>query len=77
MIALRYAGAFDQISWNSLSTENWNCFTVGIQGTSQDVFTDVPEPSTLAIFALGIMGLASRKFKKQSDIPAQPQGAEP
>jgi hypothetical protein len=28
--------------------------------------TDVPEPSTLAIFALGLMGLASRRFKKQS-----------
>jgi hypothetical protein len=28
--------------------------------------TAVPEPSTLAIFALGIMGLASRRFKKQS-----------
>jgi hypothetical protein len=28
--------------------------------------TDVPEPTTLAIFALGIMGLASRRFKKQS-----------
>mgnify|MGYP005988558707 CR=1 FL=1 len=26
---------------------------------------DVPEPSTLAIFALGMMGLASRRFKKQ------------
>jgi hypothetical protein len=26
----------------------------------------VPEPSTLAIFALGIMGLASRRFKKQA-----------
>lgn len=25
----------------------------------------VPEPSTIAIFALGIMGLASRKFKKK------------
>ncbi|MBA6291670.1 PEP-CTERM sorting domain-containing protein [Colwellia sp. MB3u-70] len=25
---------------------------------------DVPEPSTLAIFALGMMGLASRRFKK-------------
>jgi hypothetical protein len=26
----------------------------------------VPEPSTLAIFAIGFMGLASRRFKKQS-----------
>jgi hypothetical protein len=28
--------------------------------------TSVPEPSTLAIFALGMIGLASRRFKKQS-----------
>ncbi|WP_246128955.1 PEP-CTERM sorting domain-containing protein [Colwellia demingiae] len=28
------------------------------------VSIDVPEPSTLAIFALGIMGLAGRRFKK-------------
>lgn len=27
---------------------------------------EVPEPHTLAIFALGLMGLASRKFKKQA-----------
>lgn len=27
---------------------------------------DVPEPSTLAVFALGLIGLASRKFKKQA-----------
>jgi hypothetical protein len=27
---------------------------------------EVPEPSTLAIFALGMVGLASRRFKKQS-----------
>ncbi|WP_019027981.1 PEP-CTERM sorting domain-containing protein [Colwellia piezophila] len=27
---------------------------------------DVPEPSTFAIFALGIMGLVSRRLKKQS-----------
>ncbi|MBA6384141.1 PEP-CTERM sorting domain-containing protein [Colwellia sp. BRX10-6] len=25
---------------------------------------EVPEPSTLAIFALGMIGLASRRFKK-------------
>ena len=30
------------------------------------VVNDVPEPSTLAIFALGLMGLASCRFKKQS-----------
>jgi hypothetical protein len=28
--------------------------------------TSVPEPSSLAIFALGMIGLASRRFKKQS-----------
>lgn len=27
-------------------------------------YSDVPEPSTLGIFALGLIGLASRKFKK-------------
>lgn len=27
--------------------------------------TTVPDPSTMAIFALGMIGLASRKFKKQ------------
>ncbi|WP_448212717.1 PEP-CTERM sorting domain-containing protein [Colwellia sp. MEBiC06753] len=27
---------------------------------------DVPEPSTIALFALSLMGLASRKYKKQS-----------
>jgi hypothetical protein len=29
-------------------------------------YSEVPEPSTLAIFALGLMGLASRRFKKKS-----------
>lgn len=28
-------------------------------------FTQVPEPSTLAIFALGMMGLVSRRYKQQ------------
>jgi hypothetical protein len=61
---IQFKGAFDNVSWNSLSSENWNGFTVGVQGASKDVFTSVPEPSTLAIFALGIMGLASRRFNK-------------
>jgi hypothetical protein len=41
--------------------------TVFIQsGSFSDIdTTSVPEPSALAIFALGIMGLTSRRFKKQ------------
>ena len=33
---------------------------------AQVIAAKIPEPSTLAIFALGLMGLASRRFKKQS-----------
>ena len=40
---------------SGLSTSSW--------AVSQS--QDVPEPSTLAIFALGMIGLASRRFKKQ------------
>jgi hypothetical protein len=39
-------------------------FTIGDASTK--AYLDVPEPSTLAIFALGMIGLASRRFKKQS-----------
>lgn len=35
-------------------------------GAAPPDITSVPEPSTLAVFALGIMGLASRRFQKQS-----------
>jgi len=54
-------------------TDGWAYNTTGSNFTSmssgdQRVFfqyTQVPEPSTLAIFALGIMGLASRRLNKQ------------
>lgn len=42
---------------------------IGTSGGSiliPDPISTVPEPSALAIFALGLMGLASRRFKKQS-----------
>ena len=35
-------------------------------GTTTGDPTSIPEPSTLAIFALGMIGLASRRFKKKS-----------
>jgi len=46
-----------------------DCCTSPYALTSGNITFDsvsVPEPSTLAIFALGMIGLASRRFKKQS-----------
>jgi hypothetical protein len=37
----------------------------GNSGASRFEISQVPEPSTLAILALGIMGFAARRFKKQ------------
>jgi hypothetical protein len=37
----------------------------GVTSSYSYTSTSVPEPSTLAIFALSIMGLASRRFNKQ------------
>jgi hypothetical protein len=34
---LRFLGAFDTVTWRSLSNENWNGFTVGIEGTEQEI----------------------------------------
>ncbi len=52
-IHISYAGVFD-FTGNSAS------FQITTSSAS------VPEPSTLAIFALGMIGLASRRFNKQS-----------
>ena len=47
-----------------------NGYIFGISQTRDLTFrvvgVDVPEPSTLVIFSLGLIGLASRRFKKHS-----------
>ena len=63
---IQFKGAFDEVSWNSLSNEYWNGFTVGIQGTTAEVVNSIPEPTTLAIFALGMFGLAKRRYPKKA-----------
>ncbi|WP_057833134.1 PEP-CTERM sorting domain-containing protein [Colwellia sp. TT2012] len=65
---------FDDISWFSFTNGN-NSTAVGMgldnffldEAGDPNGFdpTSVPEPTTLAIFALGLMGLAARRFKKQ------------
>ncbi len=54
---LRFLGAFDTVSWRSLTAENWNGFTVGVQGTAAEVF-QTPEPGSLALVGLAMAGLA-------------------
>ena len=61
---------FASMNWNS--SGQWNdwgspAYNISIGSIVEyNNSVNVPEPSTFAIFALGMMGLASRKFKKQS-----------
>jgi hypothetical protein len=68
---LRFTGAFDSVTWRSLSNEFWNGFTVGVQGTAAEVFipgpvpTSVPEPSTWLLFATGCVGLLALGWRRR------------
>ncbi len=65
---IQFTGAFNTVSWNSLSNEYWNGFTVGIQGTKVEIFDNtVPEPAPLALLTLGLLSLGY--FRKRK--PAQ------
>jgi len=44
----------------------WGIQLDNVSMTTTSAQVSVPEPSTLAIFALGVMGLVSRRFKKQA-----------
>lgn len=62
--ALQFKGAFDTVTWRSSSNEYWNGFTVGVQGSADEVFS-VPEPEPLALLGLGMLALALTR-KRQS-----------
>jgi hypothetical protein len=48
---IQFTGAFDTLTWRSLSNEFWNGFTVGVQGTAAEILppgtVPVPVPGTL------------------------------
>ncbi len=56
-------GAFNTGKFGFYNYSQSNVRYTGFQQTTSPL-VPVPEPSTLAIFALGIIGFASRKFKK-------------
>jgi hypothetical protein len=62
---IRFTGAFQDVSWRSLSNEYWNGFTVGVQGTAVEVF-GTPEPGSMALLCLGLAGLAIMRKRKSA-----------
>ncbi|MCK5492198.1 MAG: PEP-CTERM sorting domain-containing protein [Candidatus Omnitrophica bacterium] len=62
--AIRFTGTFDTVSWSSLSSENWNGFTVGIEGTADEIFP-IPEPATMLLLGSGLLGLFGFKRKRK------------
>jgi hypothetical protein len=57
---IQFAGSTTTITWNSLTAENWNGFTIGVEGLAA---AETPEPSTmyLAFGLLPLLGAAWRK----------------
>lgn len=65
---IRFTGAFSTLSWRSLTSENWNGFTVGVQGTAAEIFPPtgpVPEPSTWVLLGTGLALAASQVRRRK------------
>lgn len=62
--ALQFKGSFDTVSWRSTSNEYWNGFTVGVQGTSDEVFVPVPAPFALIGLGLAALLVARKRSRK-------------
>lgn len=54
--AIQFKGALSSITWESLTAENWNGFTVGVQGTEAEVDGELSSPA-IGLFMIAGFGL--------------------
>jgi hypothetical protein len=54
--SLRFTGAFDKVTWSSLSNEYWNGFTVGIEGTALEIFPETTKEPEIKYGTLKVSG---------------------
>ena len=54
--AIQFKGALSSITWESLTAENWNGFTIGVQGTETEVDGELSSPA-IGVFLIAGFGL--------------------
>jgi len=63
---IRFIGEFDSVSWRSLTSEHWNGFTVGVEGTAWEVNPTPDAGATLGMLGSVLCGIVWLKRRKDA-----------